>query len=665
MPTFPPGPVTPALPPPPVALPGRLATPHGGPNPSLLGAPRVSHGPHRPVHGGTILSSLPPVHRRSFARRGLYRHGGRAALPRSIATPAAAAGQTPGLASVPAQEPAFAGRLPVLPSRPSHLVAMAFLSSETEGGLALPLAVARPVCQPPVPLALAVPPSGDRGSPLPTAKAHGNWPIDLAGAAAAALPSGPRLSSREAQEAATDAGDIITLTAIRASEKMTVAARLIPLLPPYAVAAMLSSTEQRVAAIAPDRVVSRLIRIISQTGVSTIKGALSAWTRMLRWAGAGDVQTGARFDGWDTADFLETVHIEALAKVAETERRRALVDARLARLGRPPVVRGRNVRDASSAREAAAAGLGWLQRKCKVDVAVGDELVRAFRIPRRPPEGSEPLSIKYAVGLEMCAASHESPFVKGQSAAHVFDALACLRLEQSGFCMLEFEDGGAVHGFVGKDKHPVPSKQRARPFWAPTTGMVSGRAFMDSLYGMLDGVEAGCFLLRDTDSPDGDPRLATRWVNAPCVGSRAVASLRACLEEAGATKERAKCFGTASARRFLPEVAEGRGEPSHRRVEIGKWSGATAQDMDLAPHLRAAMAHTAKHSVLPDRYARRAKVTRVIRIMCEQVAAVRELVCSGAPLPDAAGWELLPECPAANHAVLEVVGGLQLGPSAV
>ena len=102
---------------------------------------------------------------------------------------------------------------------------------------------------------------------------------------------------------------------------------------------MLVSTEQRVAAAAPDRVVSRLVRIISQTGVSTIKGALSAWTRMLRWAEANDVQTGARFDGWDTTDFLEAVHIEALAKVAETKRRRAVVDARLARLGRPPAVR--------------------------------------------------------------------------------------------------------------------------------------------------------------------------------------------------------------------------------------------------------------------------------------------------------------------------------------
>ena len=144
------------------------------------------------------------------------------------------------------------------------------------------------------------------------------------------------------------------------------------------------------------------------------------------------------------------------------------------------------------------------------------------------------------------------------------------------------------------------------------------------------------------------------------MGSRALASLRACLEEAGATKERAKCFGNASARRFLCEVAEAREEPPPRRVEIGRWSGATAQDMDLAPHLRAALAHSARVSTLPDRYARRAKVTRVIRIMREQIAALRDLVSERAgDLPDAAGWELLPRCPAAACIpVLDIVGGV-------
>ena len=43
------------------------------------------------------------------------------------------------------------------------------------------------------------------------------------------------------------------------------------------------------------------------------------------------------------------------------------------------------------------------------------------------------------------------------------------------------------------------------------------------------------------------------------------------------------------------------------------------------------------------------EVTRVIRIMREQIEAVRLLVHErGGILPDATGWELLPRCPAGN-----------------
>ena len=50
------------------------------------------------------------------------------------------------------------------------------------------------------------------------------------------------------------------------------------------------------------------------------------------------------------------------------------------------------------------------------------------------------------------------------------------------------------------------------------------------------------------------------------------------------------------------------------------------------------------------------EVTRVIRIMREQIEAVRLLVHElGGVLPDAAGWELLPKCSAANCSVLETL----------
>ena len=50
------------------------------------------------------------------------------------------------------------------------------------------------------------------------------------------------------------------------------------------------------------------------------------------------------------------------------------------------------------------------------------------------------------------------------------------------------------------------------------------------------------------------------------------------------------------------------------------------------------------------------EVTRVIRITREQIEAVRLLVHErGGVLPDAAGWELLPKCSAANCSVLETL----------
>jgi hypothetical protein len=44
-------------------------------------------------------------------------------------------------------------------------------------------------------------------------------------------------------------------------------------------------------------------------------------------------------------------------------------------------------------------------------------------------------------------------------------------------------------------------------------------------------------------------------------------------------------------RHFLPHAAEARGEPPEDNVELGRWSGSTAQDADLEPTLRAQRCH--------------------------------------------------------------------------
>ena len=80
-----------------------------------------------------------------------------------------------------------------------------------------------------------------------------------------------------------------------------------------------------------------------------------------------------------------------------------------------------------------------------------------------------------------------------------------------------------------------------------------------------------------------------------------------------------------SARHFLMEVGGHRDEPATRQVEIGRWSGSTAQDVDLTPAQRLAWNHQLAAGVMPDNYAPLAKVQRVCRIIGDQLLALELL----------------------------------------
>ena len=476
-----------------------------------------------------------------------------------------------------------------------------------------------------------------------------------------ARAAGGQISNTAAsRDAATAAGEVITLQEIRTCQKLQAAFNLLKLFPPGACAAVLGTSQERVMGMVPAKVVSDCARALAKTGVSTLKGALSALLRALAWADDHDVAHGMVFDGVDTRDFLDHVQAQAELKVRERRAKFDAENAARAAKGLAPKTWPANARDASSARETVKTSLKWLT-KHGVQFNVDAPAVVAGGFARRAPEPKEPLSIKDVVALEDGAVDGGNEFLSGHQAAFAKMAHASLRLEQANFCLLEFEDDGTVHGFVGKEKDPVPAKQKARPFWMASGGFRRrhGRKVLERLLEMLKGVECGCFLLRDTDSVDGDPRRATAWRNAPCTGQRALNSLRACVEATGRSAEWAARYGYSSCRPVLPEIACAREEPAPRRVEIGRWSGSTAKDKDLAPEQREQLRHARDLAVLPDRYARTAKVQRVCKIIHEQMSAVHTLLASGATLPDSAGWELMPERPVqlGELVPLEVLGG--------
>ena len=201
---------------------------------------------------------------------------------------------------------------------------------------------------------------------------------------------------------------------------------------------------------------------------------------------------------------------------------------------------------------------------------------------------------------------------------------------------------------IKSDKNPDASKKRPRPLWASIGGFVYKYAVRDALVEMLDGAaDVGCILL-DTDSSNGDPRLATEWMRAPLEGSQRVsASLQALLTMPPISMpvEMARKYHGHSAKRVLLNTADA--HPDLTAIdsnEIGRFSQSTAQQPDLEPVAAMLQRHEMAAAVLPAIYAAESKVEACIDRICEIDRAIAAHVqrASEDPslLPLEGGWSL-------------------------
>ena len=146
------------------------------------------------------------------------------------------------------------------------------------------------------------------------------------------------------------------------------------------------------------------------------------------------------------------------------------------------------------------------------------------------------------------------------------------------------------------------------------------------------------------------PSKATSTFNAAIAKDRVAIAKRAIWKR---VLEARLADGNAlhSERHFLPHVAQARGEPPEDAVELGRWSGSTAQDADLEPALRAHRCHRLRVGTLPDRYAQAAKVERVLNIITRQMDAIRAALWTRwDALPWQHGWQLVAAPPPAPTA---------------
>ena len=484
-------------------------------------------------------------------------------------------------------------------------------------------------------------------------------------AAAASIATGRPVLGVGDLVARTDAGVVTPQAELQQRQLVAQAARLVAVLPLVAIAHAAACSVHELANMGSERLAHHLVeRRPNIWRWSTVRDVVNVWVRWLAWLSRHDVEhDGSGFNAVDLGDFFEEVDTTARAKGPANMARAVAQDAAAAAAasarGEPPPP-PKKWQDGAHALSGVKSSLGMVARHFGVGLPI-----KEASFGRKPGARARMPTPALTVGIVFrlysfvsrvaeAEAAGSVPFTErahaAVAAALLFCSFSCNRCEQANSCAFERFAGGYLHGVLLLDKHPNPEKRQARPFWMRVAGFDGSRAWFDFLLGVLAGVESGCFVFRDFDSGRGDPQEATRFLNSPLVGERLVLAIRCVLVRVcDMSWLVAGRWAKHAARHFLMEVAGARGEPALRAVEIGRWSGSTAQDPDLAPSAQLARRHQLRAGVMPEAYAPLAKVARVCGIVGDQMGALDALWASlqGRSLPVFGGFEPLAAWPAA------------------
>jgi hypothetical protein len=419
--------------------------------------------------------------------------------------------------------------------------------------------------------------------------------------------------------------------------QMRAAANFVPFLLPCMACGLLQVSEESLRKKTPAKAVGMLMEVVCGWSPSTISGLEGAWRRLLVFMMdfmEKTPTTAEDIEGDSVRDFLKYVGDGARDKAAKGKENR---QARGKERAQGEI--GLRHRNGETAATCVESSLRTIARECRIDLHLDGALIKSLpKANRSDAVEAHPFTIHIVGALEAVAAGsgpwddlvargYATPAPSRGERAHASAlcmwAFGSSRGEQGQRTDLLARDDvlGVWHGVCNKDKNPVPRAQFARPVWFSTHGLVAGDAFIEPLIESLEGVRDGCFLMRAYEGTG----VNERWLQRGCTTAEANASLRSLLHRfCGLTVEQAAAFGVASAREFLPMLAKALGLSPLERLQIGRWAGSFAQDMN--PMQRAVGRASLKASVMPDRYAKREQVAFVCRLLREQIEAARAYI---------------------------------------
>ena len=490
----------------------------------------------------------------------------------------------------------------------------------------------------------------------------------ISAAARAASAARPVLSQRDL-EAAAAAGVVTPQHELSQRALQAQLARLVSVLPLSAIAHACQCDEAKLAGMDSARLATHLMSRGKPSiwVASTVRDLHNVWVRFMAWLERHDIEhDGRTFDAVCLGEFLSEVDSNARAKAMANKARAAAADVAAAERARlrgdvpPPPKRWQ---DGSQAEIGVARKLKMMRKHFGAELHI--EQARAGRQPGarpRMPTPSLTIGIVFRLHefvLSVAAAQKRGEQLPFGRVAHasvaaglLFSSFSCNRCEQANSCFFNGEVDGFLHGVITLDKNPNPDKRQARPFWMRLAGPGGSTEWFEFLKSVLRGVEGGCFVFRDfAGTSTGDPGEAKSFINSPLVGPRLVRAITCVISRVcGLSEADASRWAKHSCRHFLMECGGARSLHALRAVEIGRWSGSTAQDPDLTPSERLHRRHRLAAGEMPESYAPSAKVSRVCEILGDEMAVLDELWARAAgdpagirSIPPLGGFDVLRE----------------------
>ena len=252
----------------------------------------------------------------------------------------------------------------------------------------------------------------------------------------------------------------------------------------------------------------------------------------------------------------------------------------------------------TAARKRRRVALQLLRDAAGFRLRVGRQCLKKLVISGSRPKGKKvPMtadpSIIYHYEL-IAGDTNQRSLIRQSAGMAVASGHICLRWANAQRTGKLYLCGDVLRGTVAGDyKKADEAIMLDRPFCASSRGLTGRSDWVEQLQLGLVGVEQKMYLIRGTDSDDGDPRRATRFIDEMMEETKALNMIRALLYVPAPYPDGYRPFpvaGNACAsaltfkclRRYLPALAKAAGESKEDVNEIGAWAGSHAERIDHA-----------------------------------------------------------------------------------